>query len=134
MKLTFYYIVVGVSILSATVYSVYSKIVAIRELMNTALLTDFTTQGQINTMMFEVVGITIVGFIAFALASFIFALTISHRIAGPTVAILAYIHELKMGNYDYGRKLRANDELTLIMDALHDLTPVLKEREHAISR
>jgi signal transduction histidine kinase len=54
---------------------------------------------------------------------------VSHRIAGPVVAITAFIEELKKGNYDYGRNLRPNDELTLIMDALHDLAPTLKEKE-----
>ncbi len=96
--------------------------------MNSALLTDFSTQSQINALMFDVAVLTLVGFILFAIASFIFALIVSHRIAGPMVAIMAYIDELKIGNYDYGRGLRPNDELTLIMDTLHELARVLKER------
>lgn len=97
-------------------------------MMNTVMLTDFSTQSQINSLMFEVAGITLVGFVLFAMASFIFALMVSHRIAGPVLAILNYIDELKMGNYDFGRSLRPNDELTLIMDSLHELAPVLKEK------
>ncbi len=69
------------------------------------------------------------GFVAFAIASFIFALMVSHRIAGPVVAITALISELKKGTYTYGRKLRPNDELTLIMDKLHELKDVLASNE-----
>ena len=128
LKLTLYFVVAGVGIIAATITAVYLKIMQVRALMNTALLTDFTTQSQINSLMFEVAGITLVGFVLFAIASFIFALMVSHRIAGPMVAILAFINELKIGNYDYRRSLRPYDELTAIMDALHDLAPVLREK------
>ena len=110
LKLTLYYMAIGVAIIAATVAAVYMKIMQVRELMNAALLTDFTTQSQINALMFDVTAITLIGFVLFAIASFIFALMVSHRIAGPIVAIVAYIGELKIGNYDYGRRLRPNDE------------------------
>jgi signal transduction histidine kinase len=79
--------------------------------------------------MFHIAQISMVGFVAFAIASFIFALMVSHRIAGPVVAISAFIEELKKGNYDYGRNLQPEDELTLIMDPLHELRAVLKGKE-----
>jgi hypothetical protein len=56
-------------------------------------------------------------------------LMVSHRIADPVVAISAFIEELKKSNYDYGRNLRPGDELTLIMDGLHELRAVLKGKE-----
>lgn len=128
LKLTFYFMGVGVAIILATGVAVYLLFMQVRALMNESVLTDFTTQSQINTIMFDIAAISLLGFVLFAIASFIFALMISHRIAGPIVAITAYIDELKKGNYDYGRRLRPNDELTLIMDALHELAPVLKEK------
>ncbi|MDK1023023.1 MAG: hypothetical protein QGD92_02190 [Gammaproteobacteria bacterium] len=128
LKLTFYFIGVGVAIIVATVTAVLSKFMQVRALMNESVLTDFTTQSQINTIMFDIATISLIGFVLFAIISFIFALIISHRIAGPIVAITAYISELKKGNYDYSRGLRPNDELTLIMDALHELAPVLREK------
>lgn len=128
LKLTFYFIVTGVAIIASTVAAVYVKIMTVRTLMNSTMLIDFTTQSQINTLMFDITVITLVGFVLFAMASFIFALMVSHRIAGPVLAILAYIDELKIGNYDFDRNLRANDELTLIMDSLHELAPVIKEK------
>jgi signal transduction histidine kinase len=128
LKLAFYFVVVGIAIIASTVTAVYMKIIAARALINTATLIDFTTQSQINSTMFDVAVITLVGFTLFAMASFTFALIVSHRIAGPTLAILVYINELKNGNYDHNRGLRPNDELTQIMDALHDLAPVLKAK------
>ncbi len=71
------------------------------------------------------------GFLVFVLFSFFFALMMSHRIAGPQVAIKAYLVALKEGDYDYERYLRPNDELTEIMDAVIDLKLVLKERDQA---
>jgi signal transduction histidine kinase len=119
---------IGVATIVATGGAVYFKLMEVRALMNESVLTDFTTQSQINAIMFEIAQISLVGFVIFAITSFIFALMISHRIAGPIIAITAYVNELAKGNYDYGRKLRPNDELTLIMDALHDLAVVLKDR------
>ena len=78
--------------------------------------------------MFEIVQISLGGFAAFVIFSFVFALVISHRIAGPVVAIKAFIDELKKGNYDYPRRLRPRDELVDVMDALHELAPILKEK------
>ncbi|MCH8256355.1 MAG: hypothetical protein IIA75_00370 [Proteobacteria bacterium] len=125
LKLTYYYIGVGGAIIIATGATVFYKMTVIRDIMNTSIVTDFGAQSKISEQMFFIAQISLVGFVAFAIASFIFALLVSHRIAGPVVAITAVINELKKGNYNYGRKLRPNDELTLIMDNLHELKAVL---------
>lgn len=129
LKLTYYYIGVGVVIILGTVSGVMYKILQIRDVMNNSVATDFSAQSQITDITFQIALISMSGFVAFAVSSFIFALMVSHRIAGPIVAITALIDELKKGNYDYGRKLRPNDELTLIMDGLHELRTVLKEKQ-----
>lgn len=116
---------VGGAIIIATGATVFYKMTVIRDIMNTSIVTDFGAQSKISEQMFFIAQISLVGFVAFAIASFIFALLVSHRIAGPVVAITAVIDELKKGNYNYGRKLRPNDELTLIMDNLHELKAVL---------
>lgn len=128
LKLTFYFIVTGIVILVSTLSMVYMKMVAIRTLMNTAILTDFSIQSQINSLMYEVAIVSMVGFALFAAASFIFALMISHRIAGPVFAIRTYIEDLKNGDYGSSRGLRPNDELTTIMDSLHELGASLREK------
>ena len=125
LKLTYYYMGVGGAIIIATGATIFYKMTVIRDIMNTSIVTDFGAQSKISEQMFFIAQISLVGFVAFAIASFIFALLVSHRIAGPVVAITAVIDELKKGNYNYGRKLRPNDELTLIMDNLHELKAVL---------
>ncbi|MCZ6504183.1 MAG: hypothetical protein O6945_16935 [Gammaproteobacteria bacterium] len=129
LKLTYYYIGVGVAIIMATGATVFYKMAVIRDIMNTSVVTDFAAQSKISEQMFFIAQTSLVGFVAFAMASFIFALMISHRIAGPILAITAVIDELKKGNYSYGRKLRPYDELTLIMDNLHELRTVLMAQQ-----
>ncbi len=126
LKLTYYYIGVGILVILATVGGVVYKMMQIREVMNNSVATDFTAQSRITEFTFEIAQISLLGFVAFAISSFIFALMVSHRIAGPVVAITAVIDELKKGNYKYGRQLRPSDELTLIMDGLHELREDLK--------
>lgn len=132
LKLSLFYIVTGGLSISATGIFVLQKLAAVQELMNTSPVTSFQAQGVINELMLECIQISMLGFGFFILLSFIFALVISHRIAGPQVAIRAYIDALKEGNYDYQRELRANDELTDIMKALKELAPVLRERDQTI--
>ncbi len=129
LKLTYYYIGVGVAIIVATGATVFYKMTVIRDIMNNSIVTDFGAQSKISEQMFVIAQISLVGFVAFAMASFIFALMISHRIAGPILAITDVIDELKKGNYSYGRKLRPYDELTLIMDNLHELKTVLLDQQ-----
>ncbi len=128
LNLTYYYIAVGVLIIAATVSGVFYNMLRIRDVMNNSIATDFSSQTQITDLTFQIAQISMLGFVAFAMASFIFALMVSHRIAGPIVAITAYIEEMKKGNYDYGRKLRPDDELTLIMGGLHELNAELKAK------
>ena len=53
----------------------------------------------------------------------------SHRIAAPMVEIVAYIDELKKGNYYYARELRQRDELKPIQERLQELAVELRTRE-----
>ncbi len=128
LKLTYYYIAVGTIIICSTGLGVYIKMSAVHHIMNNSVATDHAAQSQITEQMFQVGEISLLGFVAFAITSFIFALMVSHRIAGPLVAITAVINELKLGNFDYNRRLRPNDELTVIMDNLHELREVFKDR------
>lgn len=131
LKLTYYYIAVGVSIIIATGNAVYYKMMRVQDIMNNSVVTDFSAQSRITEHMFQIGQISLLGFVAFAIASFTFALLVSHRIAGPALAITQYINELIQGNFDYGRRLRPNDELTTIMEKLHELNDVLRENTRA---
>ncbi|MBD3648068.1 MAG: hypothetical protein HUJ31_11600 [Pseudomonadales bacterium] len=128
LKLSLYYILSGLVIIGIMIGLIYDRLMKARELMNNSPMMNFEIQAQINDLMFEIVQISLFGFFGFIIFSFIFALVISHRIAGPVVAITAYIEQLKQGNFDYQRNLRPNDELTEIMDGLHELSAVLKQK------
>jgi|TARA_Y100000310_G_C20692215_1_gene823082 signal transduction histidine kinase len=128
LKLSLYYIASGLVIIGAMIILIYGRLMDVRDMMNRGELMSFETQNEINEIMFQVVEISLLGFIAFIIFSFVFALIISHRIAGPVVAICAFIDALKEGDYDYPRKLRPHDELVPIMDRLHELAPILREK------
>ena len=127
LKLSYYYMAVGVAIIIATGNVVYYKMMLVQDIMNNSLATDFSAQSRITEHMFQIGQASLIGFVAFAIASFTFALLVSHRVAGPALAITEFINELKEGNFEYGRRLRPNDELTVIMDNLHELNEVLKD-------
>lgn len=128
LKLSLYYIASGLVIIGVMVAFIYSKLMTVRGLMNNSPIMNFQVQTRVNELMFDIVQISLLGFAAFIIFSFVFALVVSHRIAGPVVAIRAYIAQLKAGNYEYKRYLRPYDELNEIMDDLHELAPVLKEK------
>ena len=128
LKLTYYFIAFGIAVIISTGSSIFYKMTVVCDIMNNSVVTDFSSQTRISEHIFQMAEISLAGFVVFAIASFIFALMVSHRIAGPIVAITAYIDEMIKGNYTYGRTLRPNDELTLIMDNLHELNTVLKAK------
>lgn len=131
LNLSMYYIMIGGLILNGIAFFVKYTNDQIQLLMNNEVLVDFETQIQINDLMMECFQVTLLGLVVFIIFSFGFALMMSHRIAGPQVAILAYIDALKDRNYDYTRSLRSKDELTEVMAALKELGPLLKERDQA---
>ena len=128
LKLSLYYICSGLVIIAAMMGLIYQRLLIVQDIMNDASEMEFSMIARMNEIMFEIVQISLGGFAAFVIFSFVFALVISHRIAGPVVAIKAFIDELKKGNYDYPRRLRPRDELVDVMDALHELAPILKEK------
>jgi methyl-accepting chemotaxis protein len=129
LKLTYYYIALGAGIILATLSGVFYKMTLIQQIMNDRVIAGMSSSNLVSEQVLQIALISMIGFVTFAMASFIFALMVSHRIAGPVVAITAYIDELKKGNLDYGRRLRPNDELTVIMDKLHALNAKLKQDE-----
>ncbi|MDG1204156.1 MAG: hypothetical protein P8N51_02165 [Pseudomonadales bacterium] len=129
LKLSLIYMFVGGLILCAVGLVVLQITSGVEDLMNNNPIVDFRVQGQINDLMLQCVQTSLLGFGIFILFSFVFALVVSHRIAGPQVAISAYIEALKQGDYDYHRNLRPRDELNDIMDGLKALAPILKERD-----
>lgn len=128
LKMSLYYMITGLLFFGVVMGIAWHKLERVRRLMNDNPVMNFHIQTQINDLMYQIIQFTMAGFVVYIIASTLFALITSHRIAGPVIAITAYIEQLKQGNYDYQRNLRPNDELNEIMDALKELAPVLKER------
>jgi len=115
--------------LIAIVGFTFSNVSEVTGLMNNNPVMDYKVQNRINDLMFEIVQVCLAGFVLYMIFSFMFALFISHRIAGPIIAIVAYIRALQDGNYDYKRNLRPGDELKDIMDELQKLNPIMRARD-----
>jgi len=129
LKLSLYFLLVGTSIITPVALFIIHTNEKVVALMNDNPRLDLQVQLQMNDLMEQCFQVALLGFFIFIVLAFVFALVMGHRIAGPQVAIQAYIAALKEGNYDYQRSLRPRDELTEIMAALKDLNPVLKERD-----
>ena len=129
LRLCLTYALSGLTFLGGVVGFALFRLKEVNELMNQGAEMNFAVQMQVNEKMLEILQITLAGFVLYIVFNSVFALLQSHRIAGPVVAITAYIEELKAGNYDYQRRLRPKDDLKEIMTGLHELTPILRERD-----
>lgn len=105
------------------------RIEEIRLFLSSDPTVSFLTTEKVNVMIYNLTNTALFVFIAFALICLIYGIIISHRIAGPMVALLHYINDLKAGNYDSNRQLRRYDELKPIMQGLHELAVELKNRQ-----
>lgn len=72
--------------------------------------------------------VVMIVFVVQILWSYFVLVSFEHRVLSPMEIIRNYIAELKKGNYEFSRKLRSKDELKPIMDDLHELAKVLKEK------
>lgn len=128
LKLCGYFFASGMIFFVAVLVVAYQKLIQVRSLMNDNPVMNFMVQSEVNDLMFETVQFALVGFVLYIVFTSVFALIMSHRIAGPVIAITAFIDQLREGNFDYKRNLRPKDELKEIMEALQHLAPALKER------
>jgi signal transduction histidine kinase len=132
LRLSLWFMVVGGLLLGIVGLFVSQKIGSVQELMNSDSSLNLQVQGQANQLMLECIQMAIVGFGLFVIFSFVFALVVGHRIAGPQMVIQQYIEALIEGNYDHERELRPSDELGGILQALKLLKAVLKERDTSV--
>ncbi len=130
IRLCLYYAISGCVFLGVAVAFAMQRLLEVQSLMNANPVMDFAVQSRVNQLMFETVQFSLFGFVAYIAFTSAFALIISHRIAGPVVAIVAFIDALKNGNYTLTRQLRPNDELKEIMSGLHELAEQLRGKEN----
>lgn len=129
LKLCLFYVVTGVLVLGLVSLLILGKLQEVQGLINNNPRIDFLTQSQINNLMMSCVQYALFGFMFYIVIAFTFALIMGHRIAGPLLAINAYITALKEGDYDYDRQLRPNDELKDTMSELKALKAALIARD-----
>ena len=131
MKYTWHQIAGGLAFFSVAAIMVLIKVGEIDALMNQTKILDLSTQVQITRIYVEMVTIFMVLFACYIFYACMLMLVVSHRVSGPTIAIVATVEELIKGNYGFKRPLRNNDELGSIQHVLQELSENLKEKNEA---
>ena len=128
-KFTLYFIVSGLFIFGFMFYIIFDVLVTIREFMSQAQFNDAKLLSLITDSFQTVSVMTLLAFLAFACLAILYSVTVTHRVAGPMVAINKFIDDLIAGNYERELILRKYDELTEIADKLNELKDKLKENK-----
>ncbi len=127
-RIIYYFIAFSLGIVGLMMVFLNSHIITIHELVSNVPGMPMSAQLQIDVVLAKMLS-TALGFLLIAVVgSLLYAVIISHRVAGPMFAIIKYIDSLKAGNYDDQRNLRPYDELKPIMDSLQDLSKNLKNK------
>jgi HAMP domain-containing protein len=92
-------------------------------------ITDPHIAAAFQERLLTVALLFFVSFMFFVVSTVFYMIMMGQRVGGAIIAIVAYIGELKSGNYDAKRELRKNDELGAIMLALRELADSLKNKK-----
>jgi nitrate/nitrite-specific signal transduction histidine kinase len=127
-RFTYYFVALSIALMGLMMLFMNTHINELRVLVANVSGLPMTSQlaiedalSQLFTTAFAFLVLALVGAIAYGVV-------ISHRIAGPMFAILSYIQSMKAGKFEERRSLRPYDELTPIMDSLHELADDLKKK------
>ncbi|MCB0341181.1 MAG: hypothetical protein H6626_12505 [Pseudobdellovibrionaceae bacterium] len=126
LKISAYFLVATVLIFGGLLAMIFMKVNRIRETVLAEPEISYAIQQSVHTTLMSIVWISLVFFVVAAGVVLLYAIIVSHKVAGPVVAIQAYINDLKKGVYDSPRKLRPSDELNPIMESLHELAESLR--------
>ena len=126
-----YFVAGGIACLAATIGLIYWQLASVDQLLNTSQAMQPGGQAAIYDTFANITGIALAGFCLFIIYASIMAVIFSHRVAGPIIALLACIDELKKGNFEFTRELRKNDLLHPVHEGLKDLGRTLKARENS---
>lgn len=127
LKYMLYFWVSGLSIFGAYLAIIFVKLDELKFNIANSAAVDFELQNKMNATIFDLIIFALVALLLFSVVTFFYSIIITHRVAGPMLAIKAYIDELAKGNYDYNRNLRQYDELHPIMDSVKSLAEQLKK-------
>ena len=129
LKYMFYFWVSGISVLGVFLLLTYNKLTEVKAAVSSSTNVDFVLQAKVNSSIFEIIIYALITILVFTVITFFYSLIISHRIAGPMVAIKAFVDELVLGNYEYNRNLRKYDELHPLMESVKTLAERLRDKE-----
>lgn len=128
LKFVNLFVLGGFTAMVGAVVLIQLRLLEIDSLLNSSTAMGVGGHLPVYDAFTDVATIALLALAGFVVYACVLALIISHRVAGPTIAIMACIDEIKKGNYDYKRQLRKGDELQPIIDGLHDLSRALKEQ------
>ena len=130
LKLCMFYAITGIIMLGGVSLLIYFRLSEVQMLLSESPRVDYLVEQQINEIVMSCIAYSLVAFMLYIVIAFVYALIMGHRIAGPQVAINAYIDQLGAGNFDYDRGLRPRDELKDVMTHLQRLKIALIARQH----
>lgn len=125
LKYTYYQVAAGFAFFGTTVFLINQKLIEIDVVLQNNVVIDALIQQQLHNIYTDVTKITLIGFASYVAFTFVYAMLLTHRVSGPMISIVAFIDELKKGNYGFERKLRRGDELVPISTSLHELAELL---------
>lgn len=128
MRMAIYFISAAVAVTGFLLIMMYGYLAEVRSIVANSPGLTMTTQVQIGEVISRVIQISMGFLVLMVVGIWSYALVVSHRIAGPMVAILSFINQLRQGNYTQQRQLRPYDELAPIMQALHELANDLSKK------
>jgi HAMP domain-containing protein len=118
----------SIAILSVVALLIFNRLSQIQQLINNNPRIDFVIQSQINELMLSCLQYALFGFMLSIILVFIFNLMMSHRVAGPQVAIVSALKAIQQGDYSPPRPLRPTDELQEVMSEIRELADELDQR------
>lgn len=127
-RLTLYVLAYGLCLSGVMLLILNSYAAQIREIVMLAPNLSMTTQLNIDSAISSMILVALLFLIVAVLATIAFGVIVTHRIAGPMHAILAYIALLREGKFDQRRPLRPTDELVPVMNALNELADHLNTK------
>jgi signal transduction histidine kinase len=127
-RVAFYFVSSAVAVAGVILFLMYGYLNEIRSVLASTSGLSIDTQLHVDGLISKIVTVSTGLFAVMALGVLVYAVIVSHRIAGPMVAILAFIEQMKKGNYSAQRSLRPYDELAPIMSSLRELSDQLHQQ------
>ena len=127
-RYTNWYIMGGFVCMTLSVLFIHYRLQSVDVLLNSTAAVKMGGHIPVYEAFTDITTIALAGFVAYVTYACALAMVISHRVTGPTIAIIACIEAMRKGDYGVTRELRKKDELVAIHDALMDLSRTLKER------